>query len=100
MNSNINCLMCIDYFNLIGLNELQICQNIKDVYLEASKTKESLIIINHLDTIFGIRNISNYILQTITTLIKYYDSVKTIATVSSNGFDIILGDYFDVSITL
>ena len=88
LDSNIDCLMCIDYFDMIGMNEPQKCIYIKDMYIEASKTSNSLIIIHDANTIIGYNNYNNYfsgpILQTITTLMRYYENVKTIVTFTVN----------------
>ena len=78
--SGIKHLVCIDYFDMIGLNDLQICSNMKDKYLDASKTTKSLVIINHLDCILNASNRS--VLQTVITLLKYYKNVITIVTTS------------------
>lgn len=100
ITSDIKCLYCVDYFSLIGMNEYQKSVYIKDVYVEASKTKSALIVINNLETIIGFKNfINSSIIQTIITLVRYYDHIKTI--VVCRDFEIItnlgLNDnyYFD-----
>ena len=97
--SGISCLMCIDYFDMIGMNELQACKYMKEVYIEASNTPESIIVINHLDTILGIRYNAS-VLQTVITLLRYYPHVITIATVSGTQYSIEstqLDKHFDVT---
>ena len=98
LESGIHCLMCIDYFDMIGMNELQACKYMKEVYIEASKTQKSLIVINHLDTILGIRY-NPSILQTVITLLRYYNNVTTIATVDISHYGVEsmeLDKHFDV----
>lgn len=99
VESGVGCLMCVDYFDMIGMNELQICKYMKEVYLEASKTLESIVVINHLDTILGIRY-NTSVLQTVVTLLRYYPCVTTIATVSGTRHAIEsteLDKHFDVT---
>jgi len=74
-------LLCIDFFDLIGLNDLQVCNFIKEKYIDASKPEKSLILINHIDQILGS---SEKIKQTLWVLIKYYSNVITIASYSSD----------------
>ena len=101
LDSNIDCLMCIDYFDMIGMNESQKCLYIKDMYIEASKTSNSLIVIHDANTIIGYNNYNNYfsgpILQTITTLMRYYGNVKTIVTFTVN---MKMDDLFDCVINV
>ena len=82
------------------MNEYQKSIYIKDVYVEASKTGNALIIINNLETIIGFKNfVNSSIIQTIITLIRYYTHIKTI--VVCRDFEVInnlsLNDnyYFD-----
>jgi vesicle-fusing ATPase len=99
LDSKIDCLMCIDYFDMIGMNESQKCIYIKNVYVEASKTLGSLVVINDVNTIIGYNNYNNYfsvaILQTITTLLRYYMNVKSIVTCTG---DMKMDDLFDLII--
>lgn len=101
LDSGIDCLMCIDYFDMIGMNESQKCLHIKDMYIEASKTSNSLVVINDANTIIGYNNYNNYfsgpILQTIITLMRYYKNVKTIVTFT---VDMKMNHLFDVVITI
>ena len=98
IESGVKCLMCVDYFDMIGMNELQACKYMKEVYIEASKTLQSIVVINHLDTILGIR-FAQSILQTVVTLLRYYPNVLTIASVSGTRYNIEsmeLDKHFDV----
>lgn len=99
LDSKIDCLMCVDYFNMIGMNESQKCIHIKNMYIEASKTSGSLVVINDVNTIIGYNKYNNYfsvaILQTITTLIRYYQNVKSIVTFTTN---MNMGELFDMVI--
>jgi AAA+ superfamily predicted ATPase len=75
----ISCLMCIDYFDLIGLSEADKCLHIKQMYQDASKTNEALIIVDKLSTIIGFGDFrSTGVLQTFATLFRYYPHVKTL----------------------
>lgn len=93
----IDCVMCIDYFDMIGMSESEKCVKMKDTYTDASKTKEAIVIINKLETLIGFGNfVSTAILQTIATLTRYYPHVRTIA-ISEKTTDHILqlSEYFD-----
>jgi hypothetical protein len=95
VETRINCLMCIDYFDMIGMNEYQKCNYIKKVYADASKAEQALMVINDINTIIGgyHNSISSSLLQTIVTLMRHYDNIKTIVSLSS---DLDIEDRFDV----
>lgn len=79
LSLGVSCVMCLDFFQLIGMNTYQKCVYIKDQYITASKSNEALVIINHLENMLGFHNNINIdLLQTIKTLSNYYDNIKTI----------------------
>jgi vesicle-fusing ATPase len=96
----INCLMCIDYFDLIGLSESDKCLHIKQVYLDASKTNEALIIVDKLSTIVGFCDFRSCgVLQTFSTLFRYYPHVKTIV-ITDNAMPLGVDIYMDFKYNL
>lgn len=97
--SGITHLVCIDFFDLIGLNDLQMCHFMKEKYLDASKTEKSLVLINHIDQILGS---SEKVRQTLWVLIKYYSNVVTIASYSSSEHQLpnVIKEQFDTTIVI
>jgi AAA+ superfamily predicted ATPase len=78
---DINCVMVIDYFDLIGMSDSEQCIFIKNVYSEAANTQEAVVIIDKLDIVVGFEGkYSKNILQTVATLLKYFSHIKTVCT--------------------
>ena len=106
-DTQIGCLMCIDYFDMIGMNEYQKCNYIKKVYVDVSKADQALIVVNDINTIIGYNGYhtssSSSLIQTIMTLMRYYVNVKTIVTMSLDEPLNLLQDFddcFDVSVSI
>lgn len=93
----ISCMMCIDYYELIGMTELEKCKHIKEIFMEASKTNDAIIVINKLNLIVGFggdtSTTSIALMQTIATLLHYFSNVKTLCT-TEKPIDA-MNEYFD-----